>query len=391
MSPRTLVPTRALAAGALAAATLALIPAAAASAAATAPADRALGRALTRLVAMRGGPAGAVAVVQRGSKRTVLARGVADRATGRRIAIGDRWRIASVSKAFNGAVALALVARGQLSLDDTIAQRLPGLPAAWGAVTLGQALHHTSGLPDYVHAASFGAAVNAKPNLYVQPETLLSYVADQPLVFAPGSRYEYSDTDNIVVALFAEAATGLSYERLLSELALDPLALRRTSLPLGLAMPAPYVHGYDTEPSGPGEDVTEVLNPTLAWASGGMVSSPLDLNTFVRAYVGGRLFSGATRAAQLQWVPGRSGPPGPGANSAGLGIFRYRTSCGSVYGHTGNIIGYTTFMAASPDGQRSAVVQVSAQLSPSLEDAGLLAVFRALRATEGRAVCAALR
>jgi D-alanyl-D-alanine carboxypeptidase len=378
--------------GALAAAAIALTPAAAASAA-SAPkqADRALDRALGRLVAMRGGPAGAVAVVQRGSKRTVFTRGVADRSTRRPIDIGDRWRIASVSKAFNGAVALELVERGQLSLDDTIAERLPNLPAAWGQVTLGQALQHTGGLPDYIHAPRFGEAVNANPRLYAEPETLIGYVADEPLDFAPGSRYQYSDTDNIVVALFAEAATGLSYERLLSQLTLDPLRLRRTSLPPGYRMPAPYVHGYATEPSGPGDDVSEVLNPTLAWASGGIVSSPLDLMTFVRAYVGGKLVSGVTQAAQLRFVPGSSGPPGPGVNGAGMGIFRYQTKCGTVYGHTGNIIGYTTFMAATANGRRSVVVQVNSQLSPSLPTTGLRGVFRALRRAEGLAVCAALK
>jgi D-alanyl-D-alanine carboxypeptidase len=51
-----------------------------------------------------------------------------------------------VSKAFNGAVALALVARGQLSLGDTIGKLLPWLPRAWWPVTLRQALDHTSGL-----------------------------------------------------------------------------------------------------------------------------------------------------------------------------------------------------------------------------------------------------
>ena len=45
-------------------------------------------------------------------------------------------RIASVAKAFSGAVALNLVRAGKLSLDDTIAEVLPTLPSAWGAVTL---------------------------------------------------------------------------------------------------------------------------------------------------------------------------------------------------------------------------------------------------------------
>ena len=64
-------------------------------------------------------------------------------------------RIASVAKAFSGAVALHLVAAGRFGLDDQIAQRLVGMPAAWGAVSVRQMLNHTSGLPDYSKSKGF--------------------------------------------------------------------------------------------------------------------------------------------------------------------------------------------------------------------------------------------
>jgi len=95
---------------------------------------------------------------------------------------------------------------------------------------------------------------------------------------------------------------------------LDPLGLRDTSHPVGWRMPAPFAHGY-----GGGDDDSEVANVTLAWATCGMVSSPLDLNRFIRAYAGGRLFAGPTRTAQLAFVPGTSGPPGPGVNRGRAG------------------------------------------------------------------------
>ncbi len=67
-------------------------------------------------------------------------------------------------------------------------------------------------------------------------------------------------------------------------------------------------------------------------------------------------------ASQLTFVPGESGPPGPGVNSAGLGIYRYATPCGTVYGHTGNIPGYTIFAASTLRGTRSLDVIVNTQL-----------------------------
>ena len=117
-----------------------------------------------------------------------------------------------------------------------------------------------------------------------------------------------------------------------------------------------------------------------------MISTPPDLARFVRAYAGGKLITGATRAAQFSFVPGSSGPPGPGANAAGLGIFRYTTRCGTVYGHTGNFPGYTTFIGATADGRRSATVQVTRQIAPELS----LRRFAPLRRTFLLAACAAL-
>jgi D-alanyl-D-alanine carboxypeptidase len=129
-----------------------------------------------------------------------------------------------------------------------------------------------------------------------------------------------------------------------------------------------------------------LFSASLSSASGGVQSTPLELNAFIRGYVGGRLFGPAVRRQQLRLVDGGSEPPGPGQNKAGLAIFRYTTRCGTVYGHTGNTPGYTQFAAASASGRRSATVSTTAQLTPG----GAPLVFPALRATFERAVCAAL-
>ena len=97
----------------------------------------ALTAALQRVVAADGGPPGAIALVQRGSRLLVSTAGVGDVATGTPIGADDTIRIASVSKAFSGAVALQLVSQKRLKLSDTIGELLPALPAAWHPVTLG--------------------------------------------------------------------------------------------------------------------------------------------------------------------------------------------------------------------------------------------------------------
>jgi D-alanyl-D-alanine carboxypeptidase len=131
------------------------------------------------------------------------------------------------------------------------------------------------------------------------------------------------------------------------------------------------------------QDISSLIDPAWTWAAGGLVSTPADLNRFARGYVSGRLFSAAVRHQQLQTVTGDSEPPGPGANSAGLGIFRYRTRCGTVYGRTGNFLGYTQFFAARLNGRRSVVVSVNEQLRPDVDRR----MFDSLRDAETLAVC----
>jgi D-alanyl-D-alanine carboxypeptidase len=335
---------------------------------------------------MPGGPPGAIALVQTGSQITVDSAGVGNVATGRPIAPDDTVRIASVSKAFNGAVALSLVTHKKLNLTDTIGRLLPFLPRSWAQVTLAELLHHTSGLPDYIHNPAFLDLLMADPHVELTPLQLLSYVTHQCLLFTPGSRYGYSDSDNIVVGLMVETVTHESYEAALAHEVTGPLDLTGTTLPDNPELTEPYVHGYAIQLGAAPEDISTYLNPGLAWASGGMLSTPAELNQFMRAYVRGTFTDPASRRQQFQFVPGNSGPPGPGTNSAGLAIFRYRTTCGTVYGHTGNFPGYTIFAAATADGSRSITVIVNEQLN----DNPVTPVFTQLRAVDGLGVCTAL-
>jgi D-alanyl-D-alanine carboxypeptidase len=348
--------------------------------------DAALDAALDRFVASPGGSPGIAVVVQRGSTPTLHTAGVGDEASGVAVSSDDHLRLASVAKAFSGAAALSLVRDGTLALDDTIGARLPDLPPAWAKVTLAELLQHTSGIPDFSANKEFQDAVAESLLVAPPPVDLLSYVAKDPLEFRPGSRYHYSNSDNIVVGLMIEAATAKSYAEELATTVYEPLGLTATSLPVGVELPVPFVHGYAVDPPAPLEDVSQAFAAGWAWASGGIVSTPADANRFIRGYASGQTTSSPVMRAQFHFRPGSSEPPGPGTNSAGLGIFRYQTRCGDVYGHTGNTAGFTQFIAATRDGKRSATVSVNAQITPK-SDAKR---FVDLRRIFSLAVCAAL-
>ena len=314
---------------------------------------------------------------------TVLTAGRADATRGGSPRATDHMRIASITKAFSGAVALHLVQQRLLGLDDTIGQRLPDFPPAWASVTLRQMLNHTSGLPDYTRSKGFDEQLTTDPRGYVAPHTIIDWVRADGLEFTPGSRYQYSNTDNIVVALIAEAITGQSYSTLLSDIVFDPAKLRQTTFPTKIALPRPFIHGYLVAPGAKPQDVSTYLSPSGAWASGAIVSTPADLGTFMRNDLGRRFFGVAQQREQLQFVAGASSPPGPGTNAAGLAIFRYRTRCGTVYGHTGSFPGYTQWAAATADGSRS--VTTSLNIPPPKG-----ALLKRLWSVQASAVCALL-
>ncbi len=346
--------------------------------------DAEVQRGLRGLVAADGGPPGAIATLYRDGKLTTLSAGRSDIERRGAPTATQHMRIASIAKAFSGAVALHLVQEGRLGLDDTIGQRRPDLPKAWAAVTVRQMLNHTSGLPDYTQSDAFVKQATDDPQGYVAPTEIIDWVRKSPLEFTPGSKYEYSNTDNIVVGLIAETVSGTPYPTLLENIVFGPANLTQTSFPTRrISLPAPYIHGYVVNPHTDPNDVTRFLSPSGAWASGAIVSTPTDLSAFIRADLGLKFFGAAQQAEQMKFVPGSSSPAGPGTNAAGLALFRYTTSCGVVYGHTGNFPGYVQWAAATADGTRSVTTSLNIPAPKG-------ALLRQLRAVQAKAVCALL-
>ncbi|HEY2296777.1 MAG TPA: serine hydrolase domain-containing protein [Jatrophihabitans sp.] len=346
---------------------------------------------IAELVAMPGGPPGVAVVVQIGSSRTFYAGGVAALG-GRAPRITDHMRIASIAKAFSGAAALVLVDNGVLRLRDTIGRWLPYLPTRWHRVTLRELLDHTSGISDFSLNPKFLPAVRKSPKRPPRPRTLLRY-ARATLNFPPGTEYDYSNSDNIAVGLMIQAATGRRYARLLTRDVLTPLRLVKTRLPVGARLDRPFIHGYalDRKTGRPDDDVSQDLAAGWAWASGGVVSTPADLNSFIRGYVSGRLISAnlGARWQRLFMPASGSEPRGPGFNSAGMALFRYQTRCGTVYGHSGNTLGYTQYAFSTPDGSRSTTVSINVQVTQKSKGQQAR-VFRGLLRVAQSAICQAL-
>jgi D-alanyl-D-alanine carboxypeptidase len=298
----------------------------------------------------------------------------------------DTYRIASVTKSFTAAIVMQLVADGELSLEDTVGELDPGILPEAGEVTIAQLLGHTSGLSDYVEDEAFAEVLSEGKEL--TPEQVLGFVSDLPPEFEPGSEYDYSDTDNLVLGFLIEEVTGNTYEEELESRIIEPLGLTETTLATDFEFPAPHAQGYQFDPeagaSSEPEDITDVpIDPNGAWASGALISTPTDMATFFAALLGGELVPSAQLEEMMETRPGAGNPAGPGTNNAGLGIFRWDLACGEIWGHTGAFPGFRAIGAASADGSGSFGMVVNAtELPQDAEDAVLraqeLAACRAL-------------
>ena len=149
----------------------------------------------------------------------------------------------------NGAVAFSYLAllllryvdQGRCGLDDPVGRWLPDLPHA-DAVTLRMLASMTSGYPDYVPDAGFDREIYADPFRQWRPEELVAIGLRQGQRFAPGTSFEYSHTNFVVLGRALEAIGVGPLDTLMRREVLGPLGLRDTVNSDTPAIPEPVLH-----------------------------------------------------------------------------------------------------------------------------------------------------
>ncbi|WP_436763215.1 serine hydrolase domain-containing protein [Streptosporangium sp. V21-05] len=298
------------------------------------------------LVAAAGSP-GAVVHVRDDGKIQEAASGFADPATRTPMRVDHRFRIASITKTFTAAITLQLVRERRLALRDTLGRLLPGVLPGADRVTVEQLLNHTSGIPDYLTDSRFMDAI-VDGGMHTRdwpPRELLGYGG------RPGKSgvNRYSNGNFILLGLVIEKVTGRSYAEVLRERVTEPLKLRDTELPRELRPP-----GLAAGRQGDGPGAT-VVNSSIFWSAGGLVSTARDVGAFYEALFGGK------RAVSGDEPAKRRLPEGDALKRAdGLGVFADRLPCGTrVWNHSGMIYGYSGIAMSSEDGRRQVVVQLN--------------------------------
>ncbi|WP_341865344.1 serine hydrolase domain-containing protein [Kitasatospora cheerisanensis] len=305
---------------------------------------------LDALVQQDGAPAALATVKDRDGRARTYTAGVGDVATGAKVPVDGQLRIASNTKPFTAVVVLQLVGEGKVDLDASVDTYLPGLVRGDGFdgrnITVRQLLQHTSGLPEYVDTA----AVLREPKRYFEPRELLDAALVQKAHFAPGTQWEYNNTNYLLAGLIVQKVTGRPLGEEITKRIVDRVGLRHTYFPAPGDMTIHEAHpqGYLRAEDGSLRNYTE-LDPSWGWAAGAMVSTNTDLTRFFEALLGGRLLPAAQLAQMRTTVAADA--LGTGVRY-GLGLMSRPLSCGGVaWGHGGAIPGYETFGGATEDGR----------------------------------------
>ncbi|WP_236638421.1 serine hydrolase domain-containing protein [Mangrovicoccus ximenensis] len=297
---------------------------------------------------------GIIAAVQSPEGRWSAAYGLADPEAGTAMAEGMHTRIGSITKTFTGTALMQLAEEGKLSLDDPISDYVEGVPNG-DRITLRRLADMTSGIASYTQTDEFWNDFASDPQRVYAPGDLLAYAVPVSPIFEPGARFDYSNTNTVLLGMVIEKVTGQPVGEVFRSRIFEPLGLGNTLWPGRSAeMPEPLARGFtlqgnDISPEDPAD--ATFWNPSWGWTAGEMISTLGDLLAYGHALATGQGLLG--EEAQTERLA--SFPEGGGY---GIGV-----GCGGGWlGHTGELPGYNTTLYYHVGSATTVVVQANSDI-----------------------------
>lgn len=270
------------------------------------------------------------------------ARGVADLGSGTEITTDTAFDIASVSKQFTATAALLLAGAGKLSLDASLAEYVPGLPGWSRTVTITELIHQTSGIPDYVGLLYEAGYQDGDRTTNADALKALAQVRD--LEFESGTRWNYSNSNYLLLGAVVEAVSGESLADFLNAEVFTPLGL---DMVLDPARPVPTLALSYMKDGG-----NDAVAPS-AWeqtGDGSIQTTPSQLVIWADNYRTGAVGGPELLAAQVDGAVETGSETG---ERYGAGIF---VGTDGTLEHDGSWAGFLTDFAVSADRTHSVAV-----------------------------------
>jgi CubicO group peptidase (beta-lactamase class C family) len=261
-----------------------------------------------------------------------------------------RFRLASLTKQFTAMAILMLQEQRKLHVEDAVCQYIQDCPASWQTMTIQHLLTHTAGVYDFRDFTYTGQTPPA-PSTSAQ---LIERIKEQPLKFAPGEDFNYTNGGFMVAGYIVEQVSGQSYEQFLQEHIFDPVGMENTG----------YAHAASSLAIGY-RNATTHENPvdgSLPFAAAGLYSTVEDLYLYTQALETEKLLS----QPSLDAFFGRhvrtgadnggfsSGYEPPTYYAYGWGVATFHGH--PVIGHDGWIEGYGGDVRRYPDDQITTIL-----------------------------------
>ena len=161
--------------------------------------------------------------------------GFSNAKTGKKIDANTAIHLASVSKVLTATAILKLVQENNLMLDQKVTDWIPKFP--YKNVTIRTLLNHRSGLPHYSNFPSIMKKAWNKKKVLTNND-ILDLMVKQKFkpIFAHNARFDYCNTNYVILALIIERATGQNYRDAMQTLIFKPLGMKNT-----------FVFNYETD------------------------------------------------------------------------------------------------------------------------------------------------
>jgi CubicO group peptidase (beta-lactamase class C family) len=270
------------------------------------------------------------------------------------------FELASVSKQFTATAILLLKDKNKLKLTDSLRQYFPELP--YSGISIYQMLTHTSGLPDYEEA------MNEKwdHNKIAFNNDMIAFLAKEklPVLFAPGTKWTYSNTAYALLASIVEKVSGESFSAFMVQNIFQPLQMNHTriyntrrSLKDTIAN---YAFGFVYNDSlkkhlmpDSVADLKFVIYLDGIEGDGVVNSTTADLLKWDRAVKNHTLLSEVT---QNEMLKEQAMVDTAKKSHYGFGVFMEKTDLGYIISHSGGWPGYTTYLARNVDKDQTFIV-----------------------------------
>jgi serine beta-lactamase-like protein LACTB, mitochondrial len=305
-----------------------------------------------------GAPGLSVAVVQDGEFVWSAGFGMADLENSVLATADTLYRLGSLSKPITATAALVLSERGRLDLDAPVQNYCRAFPPKPWPITTRQLLGHLGGIR-YYHVPEIPYSVSQ-----TDPEVGntrhfddgieggLRFFANDPLVAAPGTHFNYSTQGYTLVGCAIEGASGKKYADAVRESVLTRAGMLQTLPDDRFAIVPHRTRFYSKDKSGAVVNA-EFLDSSYKVPGGGLLSSAADLARFEVAILTDQLIMRTTR--DMMWTPQM---PSDGLGRMAYGLGWQMGTLGDVedVGHGGTQQGTSAMMLIAPAARAGAVV-----------------------------------